>query len=161
VGEVVQDRLYGAQARLVGPMQVLQHQDDWSIRAQRIEQLGHRVHHHEPCTGGRRRAGQFALADDQATNACPSKVSRPRTKLKRINKHTKGSISLKRMRCAAKERGANGPRFGGNALNQHSLADSCLTLDQEGSGRSAPHRMDQLSANRQLGISANKVISRR
>jgi hypothetical protein len=59
------------------------------------------------------------------------------------------------MRCAAKGCGANAPPIGGNALDQHSLADSGLTLDQEGSGRSAPHGVDQLSANRQLGLSAN------
>jgi hypothetical protein len=51
------------------------------------------------------------------------------------------------MRCAAKGSGANDPPFGGNALDQHGLTDSGLTLDQEGSGRSAPHRVDQLSTN--------------
>ena len=44
---------------------------------------------------------------------------------------------------------------------QHGLADPCLTLDQQGRGRSAPHRLYQLSANRQLGLSANKAIGRR
>jgi hypothetical protein len=142
-------------------VQVLQHQDDWSVQAHRFQQLGHRIRDQEPCISGRLWATQFALADDQTANAGPSRVSRPRPELKRIDKCAKGSISLKGMRCAAQGSGANDPAFGGNALDQHGLADSGLTLDQEGSGRSAPHRVDQLSANRQLGLTANKVISRR
>ena len=161
MGKVVQDRKDGGEARLVGPVQVLQHQDDWSVQAHRFQQLGHRIRDQEPCISGRLWATQFALADDQTANAGPSRVSRPRPELKRIDKCAKGSISLKGMRCAAQGSGANDPAFGGNALDQHGLADSGLTLDQEGSGRSAPHRVDQLSANRQLGLTANKVISRR
>ena len=161
VDKVVQDRLDGAQTRLVGPVQVLQHQDDWSVQAHRLEQVGHRVHDHEPRIDGRRRAPQFPLAENQAANAGPSRVSRPGPELERIDKRTEGSISLKGMRCAAQGGGADDPPFGGNALDQQSLADPGLTLDQEGSGRSATQRADQLSANRQLGLSTNKVISRR
>ena len=137
------------------------HQDDWSVQAHRLEQVGHRVHDQEPCVGGRRRATQFTLAEDQTANAGPSRVSRPGPELKRIDKRAKGSISLKGMRCAAKGSGADDPPFGGNALDQHGLTDSGFTLDQEGSSRSAPQRVDQLSTNRQLGLSANKVNSRR
>jgi len=65
------------------------------------------------------------------------------------------------MGCAAQGDGADAPPIGGNVLNEHGLADSGLTLDQERGGRSASHRVDQLLANQQLGLSTNKVISRR
>ncbi len=95
-------------------------------------------------------------------NASPTaSTTSPRPEVKRIGQRAKRSIPLEGMRCAAKGCGANAPPIGGNTLDQHSLADSGLTLDQEGSGRSAPHGVDQLSANGQLGLSANQVISRR
>jgi hypothetical protein len=115
----------------------------WNLR--QTWKTGGAARHRPACRAAS--AGQLARADDQITNACPSRISRATTKVKGINKHAKGSTSLKRMRCAAKERVATDPRFGGNALDQHSLADPCLTLNQQGSGRSALHRMDQLSAN--------------
>ena len=94
-------------------------------------------------------------------NASPTaSTTSPRPEVKRIGQRAERSIPLEGMRCAAKGCGADAA-IGGNTLDQHSLADSGLTLDQEGSGRSAPHGVDQLSANRQLGLSANQVISRR
>jgi hypothetical protein len=51
------------------------------------------------------------------------------------------------MRCASKDGRANVPGFFGNALDEPGLADPCLTLNQERSGCSTPHCMDQLSGN--------------
>jgi hypothetical protein len=64
------------------------------------------------------------------------------------------------MRPAGKDGGADVPGFGRDALNEHRLADPGFALDNERSRRSTPHRIEQLSGNRQLGISANEVVSR-
>jgi hypothetical protein len=130
VCEPMRDRRGRGQGRIVGPVQVLEHQENRCLGTQHLEQIGHLLDDLEPRVTA-------ALVQEEAADGRPSHVRRPGSEFESIDDRAERPVPLERMRGSPHRRDAHSGRDSGVAVDESGLPDSCFALDNDNAGSAA------------------------